>query len=358
MSVYYVTILAVIICSAFAVENYGTADANGIIKNNHSERLWLFCVAVILILVSGLRYGVGADYFVYYGALERYPTQIIDLIKDLDEPGFPLLVSILRLFTNDGAVFVFITAMFTIGSVLLITYKYTNTYIFASMLFIFTGIWHGSFNGVRQYFAAAIICLAHRFILEKKILKYMICVFIAFLIHSSAIIMVIPYFILRNKVSLKNILILAVGSLILRNNYEFIFSFVGDLKDETMNVANDVYLLNQVNPLRVIVNVVPAVFCVLLHITTPKDKETTFYLNILILYGLLSVIGMNSPYLSRVNIYLGVCQPLAMCKLVVFKDKKIETIVKWIIILLFFGFWYYEVSNGSSLHRFYWIWQR
>ena len=40
------------------------------------------------------------------------------------------------------------------------------------MLYIFIGAWHGSFNGMRQYLAAAILFSGHRFIKERKFKEY------------------------------------------------------------------------------------------------------------------------------------------------------------------------------------------
>ncbi len=357
MSVYYITIVAVAVLSALAVDSENNIRTNKIFVYNHNSKLWLCCVAFILIFVSGFRYHVGRDYGAYYGAFSSFVPKLRESIINLDEPGFPLLATVINWFTDDGAVFIFVTAAFTVGSILYITYKYTDTYVFSSMLIILTGVWHGSFNGVRQYFAAAIICLSHRFILDKKMWKYMLCVFIAFLFHSSAIVMVVPYFILRNKISVKNILILTVGSIILLYNYELIFSFIGALKDDALDLTST-YNLGQVNILRVIVGVVPAIFGLFLYRNVEKTEEQTFYLNILVIYGLLGIIGMNSPYLTRINIYLNVLRPLAMGKLITFKDKNLNLFVKGLIIGFFFLFWYYDVSNTPSLNNFKWIWQR
>ncbi len=358
MTVYYLTILAVFVFSLLAINNENTTNVNIITKKTKSQKICLFCVAAVLIFVAGLRYYVGTDYGGYYKIFNGIDDKFFESLKEFDEPGFLILAKLLSLFTTEGAVFIFITAAFTIGSILFVTYKYTDTYMFSSLLFIFVGIWDGSFNGVRQYFAAAIICLGHRFILEKKFWKYLLFVFIAFLFHSSAIVMIIPYFILRNKISFINILILTIGSIILLYNYEFIFSIVGLLKDETMDATEGTYLLNQVNVFRVVVGVVPAVFSLLLYFKSEKNAEQTFYINILVLYALLGIVGMNSPYLSRVTIYLSALLPLAFGKLIIFRDRKTEIIAKWVIVLLFFAFWYYGVSKSADLNNFKWIWQR
>lgn len=355
MVVYYLTALSVFIFSALALYSNYVATATGqLIKNNYVTKFFLLTITLILVFVAGFRYFVGADFGAYYRFADNYAPNWLSTLKELDEPGFPVLGAIIKLFTTDGAVFIFITAAFTVSSILAITFKYTDTYLFSALLFMFTGVWHGSFNGVRQFFATAIICLGHRLILDKKLFKYLLCVFVAFLFHKSAIIMVIPYFMLRKKINLSNILLLTIGSIILLYNYEFIFSFIGGLKESEIVIEEGSYYLNQVNILRVLVCIVPAVFCLFIYMKSEKTKEKTFYLNCLILYALLSVIGMNSPYISRINMYLLVLVPLAMGKLVEFKDKNTEIIVKIGIIVLFFFFWRYDLLNSVRVYRFIW----
>ena len=356
MIVYYLTALSVLVFAMLAqYSNSATTEIETKIKKRSSTKFFLAMVVLTLTFVAGLRYYVGTDYGAYYRAFDNYASKLLPTLKELDEPGFPALAAIIKLFTTEGAAFIFITSAFTTISILAITFKYTDTYVFSSLLFVFVGVWSGSFNGVRQFFAAAIICLGHRFILDKKFWKYMLCVFVAFLFHKSAIIMVVAYFILRGKVNFRNILLLTIGSIILLYNYEFIFSFVGGLKDGELIIEEGSYYLRQVNVLRVLVCVVPAVFCLFLYMKSEKTKEQTFYLNCLILYALLSVIGMNSPYISRINIYLLVLLPLAMGKLVNFKDKSIEIIAKAVIIVFFFFYWRYEMSSSSALSNYRWI---
>ncbi len=359
MTIYYITVSLVFVFLCIAQSNMvKSTDLNNktVINKTATTNVFLGLATAVLIFVSGFRYYVGADFGAYYKFAYNYAPNWLSALKELDEPGFPVLGAIIKLFTTDGAAFIFITAAFTMTSILAITFKYIDTYLFSALLFIFTGIWHGSFNGVRQFFAAAIICLGHRLILDKKLFKYLLCVFIAFLFHKSAIIMAVPYFMLRGKVNLRNILLLTIGSIVLLYNYEFIFSLFGGLKESEFIIEEGSYYLNQVNILRVLVCIVPAVFCLFIYMKSEKTKEKTFYLNCLILYALLSVIGMNSPYISRINIYLLVLVPLAMGKLVEFKDKNTEIIVKIGIIVLFFFFWRYDLLKSSAVYRF--IWQR
>ena len=286
MTIYYITVLLVFVFLCIAQSNIvKSTDVNNktVINKTATTNVFLGLATAVLIFVSGFRYFVGTDFGAYYKFMESSSQDWLLNLKNLDEPGFPILGTIIKLFTTDGAAFIFITAAFTVASILAITFKYTDTYLLSALLFMFTGVWHGSFNGVRQFFAAAIICLGHRFILDKKIFKYMLCVFIAFLFHKSAIIMVVPYFMLRGKINLRNILLLTIGSIILLYNYEFIFSFIGGLKESEIVIEEGSYYLNRVNILRVLVCIVPAVFCLFIYMKSEKTKEQTFYLNCLIL---------------------------------------------------------------------------
>ena len=105
----------------------------------------------------------------------------------------------------------------------------------ATLLYIFLGCWHGAFNGIRQYLAAAIIFSGVNFIKERKFWKYALIVFIAFLFHSSAILMIFPYFIANNKVSLSNILFLITASIVILFSFSEVLQFTGFLLNENLS---------------------------------------------------------------------------------------------------------------------------
>lgn len=85
--------------------------------------------------------------------------------------------------------------------------KYAKNYPLASILFMAL-VFYFSFTYLRQMFAAAIIGLSIRYIIERKFLKYCAIIIAAFSFHNSAIIFFPMYFIANKKYSKARILLL------------------------------------------------------------------------------------------------------------------------------------------------------
>lgn len=360
MEAYYWTIAVVFVLALIATkstEHVRLSPADGGKRPVVTKVIIALCTA-ILFFVAGMRYKVGADYVAYYHGISLYGGGLHDALKTLDEPVLPLLATVLSWFTNDGAWFIFICSLVTMLCALLPVYKHTNDILFATMLFIFVGIWHGSFNGVRQFLAAAIVFSGHRLIYDKKLFKYSLVVFLAFCVHRSAIVMILPYFILNNRISVKNILLLVLGTLILSLNYDKIFEFVGFLKSEEMSIEDQGYYSNSVNILRVLVACAPAILALVLRPFRGQDREKDFYINTLVINGVAMIATSNSAYLARLGIYTNMFTPLALVKNTELENKVTEKMMRAGIILLFSIYWYVEISGSSTLRQFHWIWER
>ena len=85
--------------------------------------------------------------------------------------------------------------------------KYAKNYYLASILFMAL-IFFFSFTYLRQMFAAAIIGLSIKYIIEREFLKFCAILLIAFSFHNSAIIFFPMYFIANKKYSKTHILLL------------------------------------------------------------------------------------------------------------------------------------------------------
>ena len=317
----------------------------------------LLVAAVLpLIFTAGFRYEIGTDFNAYYKADQVFGGNVWEKIKTLNEPGIALLVEIINFFSKDGATYIFIFSFLTIFPTTYVLLRRSDNYTVILLLYVFTGCWHGSFNGVRQYLAATVLMLGHRYILDKKFVKYAITVLIAYCFHSSAIVMIVPYFVMRGKINFRNIFLLALGTLLVSSNYDTLFSFIGAIKDK--EVVMDTYATASVNILRVLANCAPAVLAVALYIKKDPPPEQTFYINGLIINAAAMIAAANSTYLARIGIYTSLFIPAGLPKLIRFEDKKMEKLLWVIIIALFAIFWYYEVSTYPSLNQFKWVWER
>lgn len=360
MSVYFITLFSLLVlCFLVRYFDYKTLTLanNGTVKHTSTAKFFYILVFAVLVFVAGFRYYVGTDFGNYYLFYERYADEFFEHLKTLNEPGFRFICWIIVLFGGNGSTFIFVASFITIGLFLITIYKNTDMLIPATLLYVFLGCWHGCFNGVRQYLAAAIVFAGLKFIKERKFLKYALVIFIAFLFHSSALMMIFPYFMAYNKISFRNIVLLIAGSLVILFSFTEVLQFAGFLLQEEF-AEGDEYITNSVNIFRILVAIAPAIFFLFVYQKRPINKEQQFWFNMLIINGVMMFATSNSTYLARMGIYTAPFSAIGIPELIKGISEKDKKLVTTLILLAFAAFWWYEISNSSSLNNFKWMFNR
>lgn len=109
--------------------------------------------------------------------------------------------------TSNRYIFIFLYTICMYAIILHSFRKYAKNYSLASILFLAL-VFYFSFTYLRQMFAATVIGLSIRYIIERKFLKYCAIILTAFSFHNSAIIFFPMYFIANRKYSKTHILLL------------------------------------------------------------------------------------------------------------------------------------------------------
>lgn len=354
MSVYFITIFSVfVLCCLVRNFDYQTLTLrnNGTIKHTSTAKLFYVFIFAVLVFVAGFRYYVGTDFGNYYLYYEKYASEFFENLKTFNEPGFRLICWLVVLFGGNGTTFIFFAAAITIALFMITIYKNTDMLLPATLLYIFLGCWHGAFNGVRQYLAAAIVFAGLRYIKERKFWKYALVVFIAFLFHSSAIMMIFIYFIAYNKISFRNIILLVGTSLIILFSFTEVLEFAGFILQEEF-VEGDEYITSSVNIFRILVALAPAIFFLFLYQKRTITREQQFWFNMLIINGVMMFATSNSAYLARMGIYTAPFSAIGIPELIKGVNPKEKKIITTIILIAFAAFWLYEISNSYSLNNF------
>lgn len=364
MHVYYLTIVLASITALFSQVAKKTTHTPQIPSANPMQKItagsfFVFLTFLILALVAGLRWEVGADYWQY---AKLYPYYSATALKDFFSPRLYQLnimgirgISILsKHIYDDPATMFFLSSFITIGLYVWRIAKSSKMFAFSILLYILIGSWHGSFNGVRQFLASAIIFAGSSFIIQKKFYKYALVVILASLFHSSALVMLPVYFIAIRKTDTKQWLLLIAIAVAMITSYDVLFKIAEIALDKDMSVMTP-YMARRVNILRVGVSFAPLVLYFLVRGKYKKDPESNFYINMLIVNAALKVGTINSAYLMRVGIYTGAFTILALPKLLECFDKRSALLLKFIIVGLYAIFWYVEVRNVPNLYNFKWI---
>lgn len=357
MGVYYITIISTF-CTALMSQVVGKKAKNTLKsdKQRTNNMFFVFLTAAILICVAGLRYRTGTDYAQYDSNYSAYLKEWWNALIQYKEPGIGIISKVASLIYNDSSTMFFIASAITVGLSVITISKHSNMFAFSILLYILMGNWVGSFNGVRQYLASAIIFAGHRYIVERKFIKYLFVVLVAGAFHVSALVFVLLYFVPLKKLSFIKIASLFAGSILLLVSYGYIFSFVGILTDSNIDVENlNAYAASSVKFLRIAVAFAPLFLYFILKKKSAMKNEEWFYINVIFVNAALMLAASQSAYLARVGIYTNIFLALSLPKLLNLQDKKMGLLIKFLITFLYSIYWYIEVSGGNTLNNFKWI---
>ncbi len=315
-----------------------------------------FILSLVLILVAGFRYYVGTDFGTYYEWYVPSWSQIFYNIFYFHEGGFSFLSKIANLWGRNGQNLIFLSSLITVGLYCRTIYKYSFMYLSAVLLYLFIGEWQGSFNAIRQYIAAAILFAGHRYILQRRLRKYIVVILLASLFHKTSIIMLIPYFVLTKKPNHAQLVRLAIGAIAIRFSYGFVFDAVEELKGDELSVEEDPYLNANVNPLRILVAFIPVGIYTLMCPKVFFTREQVFYINACLFHSFTMLAAAGSCYLARVGSYTSAMTIIGFGTLFQMIEKKRNRQATILIVLaLYLFYWLYSlhiVSGGNFQFNF------
>lgn len=196
-------------------------------ESNHKASVsWLLSVMIILGVIVGFSDMLGGYDRYIYGDLFDYSVDLLlegqnslsqeNVLMHSDyEIAYVYLNMLIAHITDNRYIFIFIVTII-IYILLFKSFKdYFEDYPMAIILFL--GLYFFfTFTYLRQALAVALSWYAYRYVIDRRIIPFFICAFIAYKFHNSAIIFFPLYFIPAKKISKKVILIsftiaLAIG---------------------------------------------------------------------------------------------------------------------------------------------------
>ena len=158
----------------------------------------VYCAVITLvcILIAGLRYGIGFDYWNYSGQFAS--IQQISWLSPWDfsqEIGFVELTKLFQLVSTNTNVLYSLYAVLMIGIVGYVIWRHSEMPWLSFFLFITLHFLASSMNYLRQTLAGFLFLLAIPYLQKRKLLPYLLIVLLAASVHKSALILIPVYFI-------------------------------------------------------------------------------------------------------------------------------------------------------------------
>jgi len=185
-------------------------------KKSLSRKAFFMPILILILFFSIRDFTVGTDTITYTKFFrDGLVPQYYEFNPEV-EVGYQFVEYLILNFTHNYFWLFFFCSLIVVPSYFYIIKKYSTNYILSIFIFITFGLYNFFFNGLRQGIAIAICFLALPFLLDKKILKYFIFIFIASLFHVSAWVMLFFYFLIHSRIKLeyKMISIIGVSSIV------------------------------------------------------------------------------------------------------------------------------------------------
>lgn len=196
---------AYVMCS-YAKKSYAFSLRTGEVEKPDNN-LWVFWL--FFALICGIRWNVGNDSVGYMIDFDegRIRENSVEHLWDLLVLG----IHGLHLHYTIGMA---ITGFIQIYFVTKLTSKYRYILLFLPIVLFGTNHFLDWCNAVRQMMAASIFVFSTQFILKKKIIPYILCIFAASQIHHSAQMLYVMYlfaYIRPDKISISDRRVLTIG---------------------------------------------------------------------------------------------------------------------------------------------------
>lgn len=352
----YLTLLAVVFTLSYFVQTQQRVSIRNLNRNAHTqEGRWVLVIMTgILVLFAGLRRYVGSDYGIYEWLFGVYMETPIWETIFVEEGFFWSISSIIGFFTKDTQ-FVFIAAS-AITTIIMVKFisKYAINFSLSIFLYLTMMMYFSAFNGVRQWFAAAILIAGFPLLLEKKKWRYCLLVLFAYYFHNSAIVVLPFVFIVYWKPRSGKTYLLYLTI------FAFFFLFPGITNTIFEWIAPENYKKyfdnagdDGVNIIRVAVYALPVILTRIFYDRLAEREDEKPLIDLLInlstINFMIILLGTRNTTLARIGMYFSIYNVLLIPYLLrVFKEESRLT-AKVIIMACFFLYMYMLLPVESYL---------
>ena len=214
----------------------------------YNKNVLYYIIFFYLIIQVGFRWETGTDWRPYFehfesaGSLEKV---FLDVLLGF-EIGYGYSVYLIRLFTDNYTVFLVIHALIYYLLVFKANKK-LSPYPIISMFIFYTSTM-GILGSNRQLIALSVCLYSLKFVVNKKPLKFLVSIALAFTFHTSALFFLVYYFLNRNFKKYYLITFLLAAIIIGKSSLPtYIFSSFADFLGGAASAKADMYSSNEMS---------------------------------------------------------------------------------------------------------------
>lgn len=308
---------------------------------------YVFLVFIVMFLLSAFRNDIG-DTSAYKHSYSLYENYKFNMKGDW---GFNLFQYVLYQIDSNPMFLLIVTSLITVAFNVYNMYHYCSFLELEVYMYITSGYFTTTMNGIRQSMVAAIVFSFTRIIEKGNTKLFILFIILASPFHQSVLILIPIYFILRSEPWSKTTLFIIIISCVGFLGFSKLFpALLGMLDSSNYGVYAETNMGGS-SFMRVIVNAVPVV---LAFIKRKELKESWAKSNIFVNMALINVIfvafGMHNWIFNRFTIYFQLYNFVLVPYIIknCFKGKE-RRLLYVSFMLCYFIFFYYEQVIGLNM---------
>ena len=320
-------------------------------RDKRFEWLMIFLVALIFILVAGLRKNIGdtESYIYSYKQLGTFTG----FLPDAKDKGFTYFQLFLYNINKDPQFLIFMTSLITQGSIIYTLGRYRSYFELEVYMYITCGAFLVSMNGIRQAMVGGLLFLCTDLINKNRFIPYCIIVLILSTMHSSALIMIPVYFIVRREAwSKTTFMVIGIAMICFLFFHQLMPGFFDLLQNSSYSEYKDVISQKGggASFMRVLVN---SVSVILAYIKRDKLKElwpeSNIFINMAIINLIFITFALYNWIFARFQIYFQLYNIVLIAYVIknCFNQRSMRDFVYYCFIICYFIFFYYEQVIGK-----------
>lgn len=337
----------------------------GFLSEYSKKENFLTIIFILILLFSGLRGDFTIDYKNYQNIFYYVQSNTLDVVLNTQgsqEIGFILFT---KLFTIIGSVKLY---MFTISSITMFLIcnffkKKSQIPWISIVLFVGLGSYYTSFNVSRAILAVSVITIAYDYLEKGCFFKYILIVLLASFFHTTALIMIPFYFILRIKFSKRYLFILILISIFILLRIDLFINLAYSILPKYSVYSNNSYGMqggsigNAIIPLFSLILIYFGIF--VLGGFKRMDLfnvENNILFNCCYFYLFFGLASLKVYMLIRFTYYFELYVWIFIAKLISQMSKTNKLIVELLIIIICLIVPIY-LLKGTAYNPFYFIWR-
>ena len=307
-------------------------------KKNTGFFYWTLCI--ILILLAGLRNYVGGDTIGYMNMWDSLPTfnQKFEFLSltNLYQPFWYVINAIAKYIYDDFVTIQIILAIIVNFSIFTLFDKYSNYRFTCVLIYYLMTYPYFNFEILRESLSISILIISMPFLIKKKWIKYFLLSTIAFLFHSSAIILFfLPFGInlLSKKVNLKSMTYIIILTFLLGNSYTI--NFIIDNLFPFLAPLAEIYSEWEWSAIGYFIAFLKCLFVFLLIVLRQKHNISQVMIDVpLKIYMFFTILSLTMPIAQRFQNYFILFFIIGLVDLL-WRFKGKELVIKHTILLFF-----------------------